>query len=56
MVTNVLSKDLIKREKEEYICMLSKFPNLFIAIYEEIRDFQREDLHIELKEWTKSVR
>ena len=36
--------------------MLSKFPELFITSYEEIRGFKGEDLHIELREGVKLVR
>ena len=36
--------------------MLSKFPELFITSYEEIRGLKGEDLHIELKEGAKPVR
>ena len=36
--------------------MLSKFPELFITLYEEIRGFKGEDLHIELREGAKLVR
>ena len=36
--------------------MLSRYPNLFITSYEEIRGFKREELCIELKDGVKLVR
>ena len=41
---------------EKYVQMLSKFPNLFITSYEEIRGFKGEDVHIELKNGAKPIR
>ena len=41
---------------DKYVQMLSKFPNLFITLYEEIRGFNGEDVHIELKNGAKSIR
>ena len=37
-------------EKEEYMRVIKKFPNLFIKSHEEIRGFQCEPMHIEQKE------
>lgn len=52
----MISSDLGPQEKVEYLNMLSKFPNLFITLYVEIRGFHGEDLHTELKEGTQLVR
>ena len=52
----MLCTDLSKMEMEKYVQMLSKFPNLFITSYEEIRGFKGEDVHIELKNGAKPVR
>ena len=36
--------------------MLPIFPKIFIPLYEEIRGFKGEDMHIELREGAKLVR
>ena len=56
IVEKMLSLDLVPQEKVEYLNMLSRFPNLFITSYEEIRGFHGEDLHIELKDGAQPVR
>lgn len=56
MIERMLSKDLTSGEVSKYLHMLSRFPNLFITSYEEIRGFKGEDLHIELREDAKPVR
>ena len=50
LVAKMLSIDLSTMEKEKYLYMLFKYPNLFITSYEEIRGFKGENLHIEIKE------
>ena len=40
-------------ERNEYLEMLSGFPNLFITSYEEIRGFKGDSLRIELKDGMK---
>ena len=55
IVARMVSSDLNADEKQQYMQMLAKFPDLFITSYEEIRGFQGEDLHIELKEDAKLV-
>ena len=52
----MLSQDLSIAKKDNYMEMLSSFPNLFIPSYEEIRGFEGEALKIELKEGVKPVR
>ena len=54
-MVKMLSPDLSVMEKEQYLKMLSRFPELFITSYEEIRGFKGEELHIELREGVKSV-
>ena len=56
LMAKMVSKDLSAMEKEKYLQMLSKFPNLFITSYEEVRGFKGEYLHIELKDEVKPVR
>lgn len=56
IIENMLCTDLTSGEKEEYLVMLSQFPNLFITSSEEIRGFKGEDLHIELKDGAQPVR
>ena len=41
---------------ERYLKMLSRYPNLFITSYEEIRGFKGEDLRIHLKEGARPVK
>lgn len=55
IITKMVSPDLNAGERQQYMQMLAKFPNLFITSYEEIRGFQGEDLRIELKEDAKPV-
>ena len=43
-------------EKSRYLEILSRFPNLFITSYEEIRGFKGEKLKIELKEGARPIR
>ena len=54
-MARMVSTDLSAMEKEKYLQMLSKFPNLFITSYEEVRGFKGEYLHIELKDEVKPV-
>ena len=56
LMVKMLSSDLTAMEKEQYLGMLSNFPELFITSYEEIRGFKGEDLHIDLREGVKPVR
>lgn len=56
LIQKMLSSDLTQGETARYLDMLSKFPNLFITSYEEIRGFHGEDLDIEVKEDAKPVR
>ena len=55
LVAKMVSTDLSTMEREKYLGMLSKFPNLFITSYEEIRGFKGEELHIELRDGAKPV-
>ena len=36
LVAKMVGTNLSNMEREKYLCMLSKFPNLFITSYEEI--------------------
>ncbi|MCO5561161.1 hypothetical protein L7F22_014782 [Adiantum nelumboides] len=56
LVARMISMDLSAMERENFLQMLSRYPDLFITSYEEIRGFKGEDLHIELKEEVKPVR
>ena len=56
LMVKMLSSDLTTMEKEQYLGMLSNFPELFITSYKEIRGFKGEDLHIELREGVKPMR
>ena len=56
LMARMVSTNLSAMEKEKYIQMLSKFPNLFITSYEEVRGFKGEYLHIELKDEVNPVR
>ena len=56
LVTKMISSDLSVGEKEKFLEMLSRYPNLFITSYEEIRGFKGEELRIELKDGVKPVR
>ena len=55
LMVKMLSLDLSIMEKEQYVKMLSGFPELFITSYEEIRGLKGEELHIELREGVKIV-
>ena len=50
LIMKMLSSDLSVMERNEYLEMLSGFPNLFITSYEEIRGFKGDSLCIELKD------
>ena len=56
LVTRMISSDLSVGEKEKFLEMLSRYPNLFITSYEEIRGFKGEELRIVLKDGVKPVR
>ena len=56
LVTRMINTDLSIGEKETFLEMLSRYPNLFITSYEEIRGFKGEELRIELKDGMKPVR
>lgn len=56
LIMKMLSSDLSVMERNEYLEMLSGFPNLFITSYEEIRGFKGDSLRIELKDGMKPVR
>ena len=56
LIAKMINGDLTSMERSRYLELLSKFPNLFITSYEEIRGFKGEELKIELKENTKPVR
>lgn len=56
VVAKMISTDLSTMERERYLQMLTKYPDLFITSYEEIRGFKGEDLRIELKDGMKPVR
>ena len=51
----MLNPSLKPVEKEEYMEVIHKFPDLFITSYEEIRGFKCEPMPIELKEGVKPV-
>ncbi|MCO5592349.1 hypothetical protein L7F22_046351 [Adiantum nelumboides] len=55
LMTQMISGDLSAMEKEIYLHMLASFPDLFITLYEEIRGFKGQEMHIELKEGAKPV-
>ena len=44
LVTGMISIDLSVEEKEKFFKMLSRYPNLFITSYEEIRGFKGEGI------------
>ena len=56
LIMKMLSSDLSVMERNEYLKMLSGFPDLFITSYEEIRGFKGDSLRIELKDGMKPVR
>ena len=56
LIMKMLSSDLSVMERNEYLEMLSGFPDLFITSYEEIRGFKGDSLRIELKDGMKPVR
>lgn len=56
LMEKMISADLSTVEKEKYMCMLTSLSDLFITSHEEIRGFQGEDLHIQLKEGVKPMR
>ena len=43
LMAKMICADLSVAEKEKYMCMLARFPDLFITSYEEIRGFQGEE-------------
>ena len=49
LMVQMLSPEFSAMEKEQYLKMIFEFPGLFITLYEEIRGFKGEDLHIELR-------
>ena len=51
----MLNPSLKPVEKEEYMEIIHKFPDLFITSYEGIRGFKCEPMPIELKEGVKLV-
>ena len=53
LMAKMLSPDLSTMEKEQYLGMLSEFPELFNMSYQEIKGFKGEDLHIEFREGVK---
>ena len=55
-MAKMISQDLLAMEKEQYLKMLFEFFELFIILYEEIRDFKGANLHIELREGANLVR
>ena len=56
LIQNMLSTDLTSHEKGDYMRMLGQFPDLFITSYEEIRGFEGEEIHINLKEGAHPIR
>ena len=55
LMAKMISLDLSVEEKEKFLKMLSRYPNLFITSYEEIRGFKGEELRIKLKDGVKLV-
>ena len=47
--------DLLVGEKEKFLKILSRYPNLFITSYEEIIGFKGVVLHIEVKDGVKPM-
>ena len=43
LVTRMISSNLSVGEKEKFLEMLSRYPNLLITSYEEIRGFKGEE-------------
>ena len=56
LISKMICMDLSVMEKERYLKMLSRYPDLFITSYEEIRGFKGEDLRIQLKEGARLVK
>ena len=55
LLLSMLNSTRKSEEKEKYMQVINKFPNLFITSHEEIRGFQCEPMHIELKEGNRPV-
>ena len=55
LVTRMISSNILDGEKEKFL-KLSRYPNIFITSYEEIKGFEEEELRIELKDGMKLVR
>ena len=55
LLLSMLNSTLKSGEKEEYMQVIKKFLYLFITSHEEIRGFQCEPMHIELKEGSRPV-
>lgn len=54
-INNMLSSDLMSEEREEYITMLKRYPNMFIIDYSQIKGVTVIEHKIELRPETKLV-